>query len=206
MVLEYQDDPNTYDKDLQYFFGREFLVAPIYDETSKRSIYLPKGKWIDYWNLEEYEGPTNIIYKAALDKIPLFIRADSIIPMGPEMSYVGEKKIEPIILDIYVYTTAEFTIYDEKTTTNVKCIQDDNGLLLEISDRKITYIAKFNKTACPKEIKKNDRLMMRLENNKGFSRAKEGWMYNNSGKVLVKIAKGKKVSVRLFLKSEKRKV
>lgn len=101
LALEYQDDPITYTRDDQYLFGSELMVAPILDDSGRRQIYLPRGKWVDYWTGRVYLGPTLINYHAGLDTLPLFVRGGSIIPMGPEISYIGEKPLDPLTLDIY---------------------------------------------------------------------------------------------------------
>jgi alpha-glucosidase (family GH31 glycosyl hydrolase) len=78
-------------------------VAPVYkDEEIRDSIYFPGGKWIDYWDGKAYSGKTWLNgYKAPLDKLPLFVRAGSIIPMYPPMDYDGERPLDTLSLDIY---------------------------------------------------------------------------------------------------------
>ncbi|MGE5362306.1 MAG: TIM-barrel domain-containing protein, partial [Bacteroidales bacterium] len=76
MVLEYPGDANTWSKRTQYQFmsGEWLLVAPVYDDTIVRNdIYLPAGKWIDYWDGREFNGPATVnAYDAPLDKLPMF--------------------------------------------------------------------------------------------------------------------------------------
>lgn len=52
-ILDYQDDPDFYDKDLEYLLGKKLLVAPIFNETGRRNIYLLQGNWLDFWNDKE---------------------------------------------------------------------------------------------------------------------------------------------------------
>ncbi|HEY4208690.1 MAG TPA: TIM-barrel domain-containing protein, partial [Puia sp.] len=91
LVLEYPDDPVTWGTATQYEYllGQSLLVAPVYKDEEKRdSIYFPKGKWIDYWDGTAHAGKSWLNgYKAPLDKLPLFVRAGSIIPMYPQMDY-----------------------------------------------------------------------------------------------------------------------
>lgn len=121
MVLEYPDDPVTWDTttQYQYLFGESFLVAPVYEDTDVRhGIYLPKGTWIDYWNGKVYKGPTMINdYEAPLDTLPLFVKAGANIPMWPEMNSHQEKPKDPFTFDIYPKGTSRFTLYEDDGVT-----------------------------------------------------------------------------------------
>ncbi|KXN69522.1 glycoside hydrolase family 31 protein [Conidiobolus coronatus NRRL 28638] len=107
MVLEYPEDPKTWDSETtkyQYMFGEYFLVAPVYTSTTVRNgIYLPKGKWYDYWTPAVHNGEQTLNnYQAPLDRIPLLIKAGAIIPMWPELnSFRQRKPNQALILDIY---------------------------------------------------------------------------------------------------------
>jgi alpha-D-xyloside xylohydrolase len=113
LLLDYQDDPTTHTLDLQYLFGDAFLVAPVFAEEAEVSVYLPEGRWVDYWSKQLFVGPSWITVDAPLDMLPLFVREGAIIPMGPEMQYVGEKPLDPLTLDIYPAGEGAFTIVDE---------------------------------------------------------------------------------------------
>jgi alpha-D-xyloside xylohydrolase len=199
MILEYQDDSNTFDKDLQYMFGSELLVAPICDESSSKEVYLPKGKWIDYWNKKEYEGPKTINYRAPLNILPLFVRENSIIPMGPQISYVGEKPTDPVTLDIYVSEKAEFKLYDDEEIINMNCTRSKNNISLTISKSKRTYIANFNKTERAKLVHVNSKKLMKYAQKRRFEKAAEGWM-SLKEKVMVKFVAHGEIALRVALK------
>jgi len=106
MPLAFPDDPNCYDKDLQYMFGPSLLVAPIYDEGDERNVYLPAGEWINYWTGERYTGPLNLHVKAPLDTLPLFVRAGAAIPTAPNLKRVPEGDFEEIVWQVYSGGTA----------------------------------------------------------------------------------------------------
>ena len=78
MVLEFQDDPNTYSMEDQYMFGDAFLVAPVYTPVNRRTVYLPEGRWSDYWTGEEHEGPTTLRVEPPLEVMPVYVKSDSI--------------------------------------------------------------------------------------------------------------------------------
>jgi len=195
MVLEYQDDPNTYHLGLQYLLGRELLVAPIYDKSSERHVYLPEGKWIDYWTKEEYKGPITIRYKAPLDVIPLFVEGDSIIPLGPEMGYVGEKEFDPLTLDVYLYERAKFTLYDDEQAVSFEGGRKGGDITFEISASRRTYIVQFNKTTCPRAVKVEGRGLQHYETREAFERVQEGWWYDPAGRLLVKVWGGVRLKI-----------
>ena len=98
LVVDYQDDPNTWNLGDEYLFGDGILVAPIVDETNSRRVYLPAGTWTDWWTHERIDGGRWIDVTAELDRMPLFIREGAIIPLGPVMNYVDEKKVESVDL------------------------------------------------------------------------------------------------------------
>jgi alpha-D-xyloside xylohydrolase len=107
LVLEYQDDPNTYHLDLQYLFGDDLLVAPVFSRDGRARVYLPAGQWVDYWTKELETGGQWVEVNAPLEIIPLWVRAGAIIPMGPEQDYVGQKPLDPLTLELYYPAAGE---------------------------------------------------------------------------------------------------
>lgn len=83
MALAFQDDPQAANRIDQYLFGPDLLVAPVYRGGTRREVYLPAGGWIDYWSGREMAGPLVIEADAALERMPLFVRAGAIIEMLP---------------------------------------------------------------------------------------------------------------------------
>jgi alpha-D-xyloside xylohydrolase len=114
LVIDYQDDPTTHTLEDEYLFGRNLLVAPILDETIRRSVYLPSGAWVDYWSKELLEGGRWIQVDAPLDVVPLYVRAGAILPHGPLMQYVDEKPCDPLTVEIYAPAAqGAYTIHDQ---------------------------------------------------------------------------------------------
>ena len=101
----------------QYMLGDAFLVAPVYADLSSMEIYLPKGSdWIDYWNHQVYTGGTIINYDTSdAEKLPLFVRAGSIIPMRAEANWIDPGVPDnPLFLDVYLSPQpASFTLYED---------------------------------------------------------------------------------------------
>jgi alpha-glucosidase len=117
LLLNYQDDPNTYNLDDQFMVGSDVMVAPILKpDVRSRFVYFPKGVWYDYWTGGSYVGGTTHWIEADLYKVPLFVRGGSIIPTGPQMNYVGETSDSSIMFGIYP---------DEKGTASTTLYEDD---------------------------------------------------------------------------------
>jgi alpha-glucosidase len=102
LVLHYTKDKNVHEINDQFLFGENILVAPVLEQGKKyRALYLPEGQWIDYWTKEVVQGEQIILRNAPLDICPIYIKKGSIIPNYPAQNYVGEKKINELILDVY---------------------------------------------------------------------------------------------------------
>ena len=116
LLLNYQDDSNTYNLDDEFMIGNDLLVAPIVKpDVTRRLVYLPKGTWYDYWTNKKHEGGTMISVDAPLETVPMFVRAGAIIPTGPELNYIGQKPVDPITFNIYPDDTgsASVTLYED---------------------------------------------------------------------------------------------
>ncbi len=102
LVLEYQDDPTVHGVDLQYTLGPALLVAPIFDYgVTEQKLYLPEGEWYDFWTDTPYQGGRWVTVPAPLDTIPLFVKAGTVLPLGPVEQFVGEKGTDELTLRVY---------------------------------------------------------------------------------------------------------
>jgi alpha-D-xyloside xylohydrolase len=92
--------------------AREATVEP---RQKTRSVYLPAGNpWIDFWTGETLAGGQSVVADAPIDKIPLMVKAGSIVPMGPFVQYSTEKPADPIELRIYPGADGSFTLYEDE--------------------------------------------------------------------------------------------
>jgi alpha-D-xyloside xylohydrolase len=128
MALEFPDDPNTYTMDLQYMFGEELLVAPIYNTSGRRSIYLPEGRWVDFWTHNVIAGPSIVNVQAAPDVLPLYVRANALIPTTEPTSFITETPFEQITFDAYLLEQGQFDLRDSDGTTHVSAAFSDSQL------------------------------------------------------------------------------
>jgi alpha-D-xyloside xylohydrolase len=93
-------------------FAKEAQVEP---RKKTRAVYLPAGTpWIDFWTGERLGGGQSVVADAPIDKIPLMVRAGSIVPMGPFVQYAAEKPEGPVELRIYPGANGSFTLYEDE--------------------------------------------------------------------------------------------
>ncbi|MBI3194438.1 MAG: DUF4968 domain-containing protein [Ignavibacteriae bacterium] len=102
LFFEDKDDVNLVNESSSYMWGNSFLVSPVVQagQTSK-SIYLPKGDWIDFWTDEIYHGKQTITVQSTLETMPIFVKAGSIIPMQFPMNYTDEHPLDTLRLAVY---------------------------------------------------------------------------------------------------------
>ena len=102
LVFHYEKDEVAKTCNDEFMFGDKILVAPIVMQgATKRAVYLPEGEWYDYWTNEKLVGSTWTLKDAPLDVCPIYVKAGSIIPTMEDMSYVGEKDLDTLILEVY---------------------------------------------------------------------------------------------------------
>ncbi len=83
LLVDYPEDSNVYNIEDEYLFGRSLLVAPVIEEgRTERQVYLPEGKWLDFWDCVKYDGNIWVQYPCGIEKVPVFIKYGSVIPMN----------------------------------------------------------------------------------------------------------------------------
>jgi alpha-glucosidase len=208
MVLEFPDDPATWSKRTQYQFmtGPSLLVAPVYEDTIVRNdIYLPAGKWIDYWDGTEYFGPSVVnAYAAPLEKLPLFVKAGAILPMYPEMLHDRDKPKDPVTIDVYPFGKSSFSLYEDdgvtqeyrKEATARTLIEVEAPKSLDTLNAQVTvrvgpargkyrdmpasrsYVVDVHVPARPAGVTLGDRALQSFEKRAEYDAAPEGWFFD----------------------------
>ena len=114
LAFDYPYDETVYDIKDEFLFG-SFLVCPVTrpaSETTARKVYLPKGnRWIDYWTNKLYDGGQWIEVETPIDRLPLYVKAGSIIPTSDIVEYSAAQTGKPITVWIYPGADASFTLY-----------------------------------------------------------------------------------------------
>jgi alpha-D-xyloside xylohydrolase len=136
MVLEFPDDPATWDLDLQYMFGSELMVAPIYNSSGKRPVYFPAGAWFDFWTHERIDGPLFRWVQADLDVLPLYVRAGTLLPTIQAPNYISEAPFDEITFHGYLLENGSFTLKDVNGDTDLRAEIVGSRLQIRITGQK----------------------------------------------------------------------
>ena len=116
LVMDFMADANVTDISDEYMFGPSFLVAPVYEYGARsREVYFPACEgWYDFYNNKFCEGGVAKTVAAPYDRMPLYVRAGSIVPFGPQIQWSDEKPAD--VIDLYVYQGADasFTLYEDE--------------------------------------------------------------------------------------------
>jgi alpha-D-xyloside xylohydrolase len=159
LEFDFRNDANVYNIPDQYMFGPAFMVNPVTEQLytgdnasagkTTRNVYLPANtKWYDFWTGKVYNGGQTIAAAAPIDVMPLYVKAGSIIPMGPVMQYATEKPADNIELRIYPGANGQFEYYEDENDTynyekgksaTFKLNWNDKQHLLTISDIKGSF-------------------------------------------------------------------
>jgi len=115
LVMDWRTDVEAQNIGDEYLFGPALLVSPVYTEgATTRTVYLPNATWYDFWTGEKQEGGKRIEADAPLNKLPLFVRAGSIVPLGPAMEWSTEKPADPLEVRVYAGADGDFTLYEDE--------------------------------------------------------------------------------------------
>ena len=116
LVMDFPADVMARECRDEFLFGPSFLVCPVTTKrATSRSVYLPSGAgWVDFWTGQTYAGGQTITAIAPIEKMPLYVRTGSIVPLGPFLQYASEKLADPIELRIYRGGCGTFTLYEDQ--------------------------------------------------------------------------------------------
>lgn len=218
MLLEddSQYNPDAWNLNKQYYFGDWFLVAPAAEETDTVvQVWLPPNTtWYEYYSGERYEGGENgktINVAAALEEIPVFVKAGAIVPMGPDVDYADEKPLDPLTLDIYPKGTTTYTLYEDDgqsreyitkdaySTTTYTSVQEGNNISFRIDERtdhnpaeyktdERSYNLKFNHLKAVRGVTLNNENLPVQNSLEAYNAAQKGfWLDDTNNTLYVKV-------------------
>jgi alpha-D-xyloside xylohydrolase len=166
LVMDFAKDKNILDINDEYMFGKSFLVCPVtkpmyskivvqgndstkvsdFSQIKSDEVYLPKGThWIDFWTGEKQNGGQTITKQTPIDIMPLYVRAGSILPIGPKVQYATQKKWDDLEIRIYPGADGKFTLYEDENDnydyqkgiySTITFTWNDGKKVLTIGDRK----------------------------------------------------------------------
>ncbi|MCM1504067.1 MAG: DUF5110 domain-containing protein [Muribaculum sp.] len=162
-VMDFAHDRKAKEQPLEYMFGKSFLVRPVTDSLytyqdesrnghikdmsaiGKTEVYLPSGaKWYDFWTNELLDGGQTVNRDTPIDIMPVYVRAGSIVPWGPDVQYAAEKNWDNLEIRVYPGQDAEFVLYEDENDnynyekgicSTIKFSWDDATNTLTIADR-----------------------------------------------------------------------
>ena len=115
LIMDFRTDARVATIGDQFMFGPALLVNPVTDPgATARRAYLPNSRWYDFWTGASVDGPRTVDAAAPLEKLPLFVRAGSIVPMGPELEWSTEKAEDPLELRVYRGANGDFKLYEDE--------------------------------------------------------------------------------------------
>jgi hypothetical protein len=206
LALAYPDDPEGYNRKFEYLYGDWILVAPVVDATSSREVYLPGGKWYDWWDGTLYEGPLTISdYPAPEDKLPLFIRAGAIIPLIDVQQTWLNSTTDPLTFRVYPEGESGFQIlgdtvvyshmdgsYTDLPTLGVKCSKTEGAARISTGKFSQTLVFEVHIGQKYLTVSMNGEELPRHDGKTSFDAAGEGWYYEegNGGIAWVKVKPG----------------
>ena len=153
LYYDWPETPEAYDAKNEYMFGGSILADPVTQPVTKNSqlakipVLLPAGNWIEWDSGASFHGPVSLERSFSISQIPLYVKAGSIIPMQPAMSYTGERSVNPLILTVFplqdgqvskyrLYEDAGDTRgyqYGESVWTPIRAASSADGTVLTVS-------------------------------------------------------------------------
>ena len=149
LPMDYPDDPEVRDLSDQWLFGPSLMPCPVYEYKARsRSVYLPAGGWYDFYTGVYYPGGGRITADAPYERMPLFVKAGSIIPLGPAIEYTDQKPADEILIVVFSGADAHFTLYEDDGVSygyengkyaTIDFFWDEDARQLHIGGRKGSY-------------------------------------------------------------------
>lgn len=142
VVMEYPEDRSARNVELEYFLGDSLLVVPVFDQEDEIDVYLPNGQWIDLFTHERIKGGRWVKRKIELDKIPVFIRQNKMIPMLTKIPENIEEKYENLDVILFCEDEIRDTYIDDGNVQNLKA-KIEEGTLFINTDMDASYFTVY---------------------------------------------------------------
>jgi alpha-D-xyloside xylohydrolase len=115
LVMDFRTDARAASVGDQFMFGPSVLVNPVLEPAAtSRRLYLPHARWYDFWTGRSADGGRMIEAEAPLERVPLYVRAGAILPLGPDVEWATERPADPLEVRVYRGTDGSFTLYEDE--------------------------------------------------------------------------------------------
>ena len=193
MVMEFPDDPAAYPFDLQYCLGRELLISPVVHADGRVTTYLPRGRWTCWWSGAVYEGPTTLSRQVPLAELPIYVRDDSLVVLGPEREHVGARPADPLTVEAFVTSEATFMLQGDTGTVTLRCTRRGDEVVFEASAAPATFVLRLRHTATVTSVTADGHALPRVDA-AALERGDEG--FTTDGGVVVVTARARRIVIR----------
>lgn len=118
LMMDFPQDLKASNLTDAFLFGPSLLINPVYKYKDRnREVYLPLGQgWYDLYTGRYFSGGQTIKAAAPYEKMPVYVKEGSIVPMGPELQHTSEKPADPLMLFVYAGKDASFSLYEDEGT------------------------------------------------------------------------------------------
>ena len=186
--MDFPGDRNVTDLYDQWMFGPAFMPCPVYEYKARsREVYLPECEgWYDFYDGTFLPGGRTMVAQAPYERMPLYVRAGSIVPFGPEIQWSDEKPADPVDLYVYAGRDGEFTLYEDENVnynyekgaySNIVFKYDDAARTLEICDREGSFPGMLG-------TRRFNVVLVTPQNGRGFAQPVKGIEVEYAGKAL----------------------
>lgn len=117
LVMEFPDDEKAAGLTDEWLMGKGLLAAPILNEGGARSVYLPDGRWFELGATRSVQGPSTVQITAKPDEIPVYVRAGTLLPLGPVVQSTSQPPGAPLELQVYGGRDATFDLVEDDGET-----------------------------------------------------------------------------------------
>jgi alpha-D-xyloside xylohydrolase len=198
LAFDFRNDAGVKSIPDQYMFGPAFLVNPVTermysipgntDFKKSRKVYLPKSAdWFDFWTGMVLKGGQTIEAMTPIETLPLFVKAGSIVPMGPFLQYATEKTADPLEIRIYAGADAEFVLYEDENDNYNYESGKYSTIQMKWNENTKTFTIMERKGSFPGMLKERSFrvVLVNSQNGTGIEPAKQGKIIGYSGKKIV---------------------
>jgi alpha-glucosidase len=158
-LFECPEDETTYAMDDEFLLGNALLIAPITRPgIEHRHVYLPEGTWFHFWTGERFDGPAHVLAHAPLGEPAIYLKANTALPLWPEMNHAGEKSADPLTLLLYPTEGSGSTVLYEDAGSgfgyergeyarrHVICETSEAGVSVYLSEREGSFVPERTST------------------------------------------------------------